>query len=304
MILDGRIAAQWLLEQLRQKLSQLKTAPRLAILQSGEHPASNLYVSMKKQAATQIGVEVLHIQESFVSYDSCLDRFRQLVQDPSNTAVLVQLPLLGPMGGANLKELEERMFTELPAIKDADGLSVQSQGALFTGLTHPDRWTHPIAATPMGVYRLLQFYGVPIAGKKIAVLGRSRLVGKPMAQIFLQSDASVLQIHSRSTHVDHWIEDCDIVVVAIGQPEGFKVKLKKSAVLIDVGIHRLNGKTLGDCSDSYEGQVAARSPVPGGVGPMTVACLMENVVRLALLKQKLNLTLPPAPRELSMSGKD
>ena len=283
MILDGRIAAKTLLEKLK---SQLKTLPRpalLSIIQDAGNPASDLYIEMKMKAAASLGIEIRHLKDSFQSKSGILKLVEEQQNDRDVTGVLVQLPLMSP----GLKGFESELLTKLRANKDADGLGLQAQGALFTGSTHPDHWTCPIAATPLGIYRLLEHYKIPIMGKKIAILGRSRLVGKPLGQIFLQSHASVLQLHSKSVDVEDWISTSDIVVVAIGRPTQFSLRLKKSAVLIDVGIHREDQKTVGDCSLDSQRSCASYSPVPGGVGPMTVACLMENVTRLALSHHKL-----------------
>jgi methylenetetrahydrofolate dehydrogenase (NADP+)/methenyltetrahydrofolate cyclohydrolase len=198
--------------------------------------------------------------------------------------MILQLPLdtERPLAPEVVSELLEK----IPPEKDADGLHSYNQGKLFTGESTPDKWTHPIPATPLGVYRLLEYYKIDPSGMNVTVIGRSRLVGMPVAVIMAHKQGTVTVCNRQTKNLAEKTRAADLLIVAAGKrhlilPE----HIKNDAILVDVGIHVLEDKKItGDIHPDCFAKAKAYSPVPGGVGPMTVASLMENTFRLRLSK--------------------
>lgn len=270
MILDGKAVAAEIIEELKSKLANSDKKPYLAVVLVGNNPASQVYVSNKKKKAEYIGVraEVFHFEEDISEQDLIL-KVRELNNNPEITAILVQLPLPAHINPLNI-------VCEISPSKDVDGFTPENVGKLAIGL---EPYYYP--ATPQGVMMLLDRYKISIAGKHAVVIGRSNIVGKPMAQMLLKRDATVTMCHSRTENLEDIIKTADIVVSAVGKKIVRCKMVNKKSVIVDVGIHRdIDGKLTGDVDfNAVEPTVEYITPVPGGVGPMTIASLMYNVVK-------------------------
>lgn len=271
--IDGRAIAAQLNEETAQKAAAFTRAhgfaPGLAVLLVGDHPPSEIYVSMKSKAAAKAGINaVIHRFDADVGAELLEQTIRELNNDPQVQGILLQLPLPNGLPTQHL------LNTVTPS-KDVDGLTMLNTGRRGMGLP-----CH-IPCTPKGALRLIKSIRPDLAGAHAVVVGRSDLVGKPMAQLLLAENCTVTQAHSRTVDLACVCRQADILVVAIGQAGLVKSDwVKPGAIVIDVGINRLdNGTVTGDVDYAgVEKTASAITPVPGGVGPMTVACLLENCV--------------------------
>jgi methylenetetrahydrofolate dehydrogenase (NADP+)/methenyltetrahydrofolate cyclohydrolase len=271
-LLDGRRLAAEIERRLSavicEGLEVAGRSPGLAVLRVGDDPASGIYVANKEKACSRVGISSRggHLAADTPA-EEVLALIRRLNADPTVDGILLQLPL--PEGLA-----EEPLLGAIDPDKDADGLHTLNLGRLLKGEAGPR------SCTPAGVMALLHRADVPIAGAQALVVGRSILVGKPMALMLLAADATVTVAHSRTHHLAEVTRQADLLVVAAGRPRLIgAVHVKPGAVVVDVGIHRLDGKLCGDVDyKTVEPLAAAITPVPGGVGPMTVAMLLVNTV--------------------------
>jgi methylenetetrahydrofolate dehydrogenase (NADP+)/methenyltetrahydrofolate cyclohydrolase len=271
-LLDGRRLAAEIERRLSAVISEglevAGRAPGLAVLRVGDDPASGVYVANKEKACSRVGITSHggHLAAD-IPAEEVLAMIRRLNADPTVDGILLQLPL--PKGLA-----EEPLLAAIDPDKDADGLHTLNLGRLLKGERGPR------SCTPAGVMALLRSADVPIAGAQAVVVGRSILVGKPMALMLQAADATVTVAHSRTHRLDEVTRQADLLVVAAGRPRLIgAVHVKPGAVVVDVGIHRLDGKLCGDVDHETVGPLAtAITPVPGGVGPMTVAMLLVNTV--------------------------
>ena len=283
-ILNGRPVAKALKIKLKQKaevfLSQTGKKPTLAVILVGQDPASEIYVRQKIKSANQVGIDsmLLTLPEK-AGFLKLKQKIKELNLSPAIHAFLVQLPL--PTGWP----VNEALSLIDPK-KDADGLTPLNQGLMLSGKAPL------LPCTPAGIMSLLKHYHIALEGKSAVVVGRSRIVGLPIAQLLLKAHATVTICHSRTKNLSAFTKRADIVVVSAGVPGLLgQNDFKKSAVVVDVGLHRVQkeDKTqlIGDVRpEGLENQVAWITPVPGGVGPMTVAMLLENTVTLANRSRK------------------
>ncbi len=271
-VIDGKKISAEIKEELKvkvEKLAQEGVSVTLAVIQVGKDPASSVYVGNKKKACEYIGIRSLSYElEESTSQEELLALVRRLNEDTQVNGILVQLPLPAHMD-------EDLVIQTISPQKDVDGFHPQNVGALSIGQKGF------VSCTPAGVIQLLKRSGIELQGKECVVLGRSNIVGKPMAMLMLRENATVTICHSRTVNLKEITKRADILIVAIGKP-GFVTKdyVKEGAVVIDVGIHRdENNKLCGDVdyADVAE-HASAITPVPGGVGPMTIAMLMNNCV--------------------------
>ena len=274
-ILNGKQVAAEIRAELKTRAEALRkdgVVPCLAVLLAGDDPASKIYVRNKKRACEEIGIESreLLFPES-VTEEELIAQIRALNEDPAVDAMLVQLPLPRHIN-------EARVLAEIAPEKDADGFHVVNAGRLFTGQTSV------LPCTPAGCMELLRRANVEFSGKHAVVVGRSNIVGKPMAMLLLNEHCTVTVCHSRTKDLARFTRDADILVAAVGRPGMITGDMiKPGAAVIDVGINRLdNGKLMGDVDfASAEPVAGAITPVPGGVGPMTIAMLMQNAILAA-----------------------
>lgn len=271
-IIDGKKISKEIKDELKEKVAKLKSEGKtvaLAVIQVGEDPASSVYVNNKKKACEYIGIESLsfHLPET-ISEEDLLAKIKELNQDEKVNGILVQLPLPKHIN-------EDKVIKTIAPEKDVDGFHPQSVGALSIGQKGF------VSCTPAGVIQLLKRSGIEIAGKECVVIGRSNIVGKPMALLLLRENATVTIAHSKTANLKEVAKRADILVVAVGKPKMIDSSyVKEGAVVIDVGIHRnAENKLCGDVDyDDVLQHVSAITPVPGGVGPMTIAMLMNNCV--------------------------
>lgn len=270
-ILDGKKCSEKRLELLKEEIEDSGLYPRLATVIVGSDPASRMYVRMKHRACEQVGIGSVGIElPAETTTDAVLDAVRRLNADPDINGILVQLPL--PKGIDT-----EKIIDAISPEKDVDGYHPQNMGLLFSG---KPRFA---SCTPMGIMTLLAEYKIPVAGSRAVIVGRSIDVGRPMAALLLNADATVTICHSRTKDLAEELRRADILVSAVGKAHFIKPDMvKPNAVVIDVGINQLDGKLVGDVDfAAVRGIVSAITPVPGGVGPMTIATLMENTFRAA-----------------------
>ena len=280
-ILDGRLVAQKMTTELKRKIHSFykknKKAPGLVVILVGNHPASQIYVRQKIKIAEEVGIQskVLSLTKD-VSPDKLKQTIQNLNLDPAVHAILIQLPLPSPL---SWKEI----IAHIDPRKDPDCLTVENQGLAWSGQARV------LPCTPFGIMKLFEHYNITLKGKKAVVVGRSQIVGLPMAQLLLRANATVTVCHSHTKNLSQITQEADFVVVASGCQELLgKKDFKKGAVVVDVGIHRIvenNKKILkGDVRfEELKNWVSYATPVPGGVGPMTVTMLLENTFQLACL---------------------
>ncbi len=272
MILEGKKVAEHIIENLKkQDLFSLKNrVPGFAIIQIGSDPASEIYIKNKKKIAHDLKYHVIHkqfrVDENFNrNFDENLENIKnflaELNHDDAIDGIILQLPV--PEQYKILKDL-------IKPEKDVDGLGVYAQGCLALGLD----WLRP--CTPLAVIKFLDFYNIK-KNVNITIVGRSNLVGKPLAFMLLQEDATVQICHSKTENLEKICQNSKIIMLATGKSEFFSFNLP-GAVIIDIGITKQENKLTGDF-DFHSSSVESYSPVPGGIGPVTVACLMENVAK-------------------------
>ena len=267
IILDGKTVSQKILQEVREIVSKLDKKPHLAVILVGDDSASKIYVKNKQKAAWQAGIRstVIEFPES-IEEEDLLDKITELNERNDVTGIMVQLPL--PEHIDRFKVIET-----ISPLKDVDGFTPENTGKLAIGM---EPYFYP--ATPQGVLMLLDEYKIPIEGKDVVVIGRSNIVGKPMAQMLLKRNATVTICHSYTKDLDDKIKTADILISAVGKKIVRCKMVKKNSVIVDVGIYKdSNGKLTGDVDFDYVSKsVEYISPVPGGVGPMTIASLMYN----------------------------
>ncbi len=272
-LIDGKAISLAIKDELKEKvkiLSQQGKTGSLAVIQVGNDPASSVYVRNKKKACEYIGIgSVSHELSEDTSEDELLQLIGELNKDPGIIGILVQLPL--PAGIR-----EDRILNAIDPSKDVDGFHPMNVGKLCIG---EDSF---VSCTPAGVIELLKRSGIQIAGRHAVIIGRSNIVGKPMALLMLRENATVTVCHSKTADLKEITRQADILIVAMGKP-GFigSEYVKPGAVVIDVGIHRdADNKLCGDVRFDEVSKLASHiTPVPGGVGPMTIAMLMNNCVK-------------------------
>lgn len=271
MILDGKALSIKILDKVKERVSNLEKQPYLIVILVGNNSASEIYVKNKQIAAENVGIKstVLKLPES-VSEEFLLEKIKEYNENPDVTGILVQLPLPAHID-------KNKVVMTISPKKDVDGFTPENVGRLAIGLTP---YFYP--ATPQGIIMLLDEYNIPIEGSDAVVIGRSNIVGKPVAQMLLQRNATVTLCHSYTKDLENKIKTADIVISAVGN-KIVRCKMdKKNSVVVDVGIFRdSNGRLTGDVDfDLVSMSAGYISPVPGGVGPMTIASLMYNASKV------------------------
>jgi methylenetetrahydrofolate dehydrogenase (NADP+)/methenyltetrahydrofolate cyclohydrolase len=267
--MDGAALAARIRDEVKSEVAEVG-AVRLATVLVGDDPASQIYIRLKHKAADEVGIEALDKRLPVdTAEDGVLELVEELNEDDSVDGILVQTPLPRQID-------EARVMRTLDPIKDVDGLHPFNAGQLFFG-----RQTL-VGATPVGIMRLLGEYHVPIAGARAVVVGRSLIVGRPVAMLLLHANATVTICHSRTEDLARHTLDADILVAAVGRLGVITADMvKQGAAVVDVGINRTDEGLFGDVDPGVAEVAAFLTPVPGGVGPMTIACLLENAVRAA-----------------------
>ncbi|CCI85750.1 methylenetetrahydrofolate dehydrogenase [Lactobacillus pasteurii DSM 23907 = CRBIP 24.76] len=273
-ILDGKKVAELKSQRLKDFVKNLidqKKQPHFCVINIGDNAASKVYIRAKTRMAEKIGILQENIQlPKTVSEDEVVALIKKLNADPEINGVMVQLPAPDHI---NVKRLMDTIDPE----KDVDCLTPTNIGRLWEG----DHFVEP--ATAAGIISLLEEYDIDLTGKKAVIIGRSNIVGKPLAALLLEKNASVSILHSKTDNLSDYTRQADLLVAAVGQPELVKADMvKPGAIVIDVGINRIDNHLVGDVAFDEVKEVANLiTPVPGGVGPLTVESLMEQVVKLA-----------------------
>lgn len=283
MIIDGRHVGNVIRERVKKETSELfeqtGKKPNLTVVIVGDDPASHTYVNGKNKAAKSIGFDSETIQLPIdTTQDELLALLDKLNQDDTVNGVLVQLPLPEHIDA-------QKIVSSVAVEKDVDGFHPRQVGALNLGLDSL------LPCTPAGVIELLNYYNIPIEGQNVVVVGASNIVGRPISQLLLNLEATVTTTHIKTKNLAEFTKRADILVIAIGNPKFLKADMvKDGAVVIDVGINRLeNGKIVGDVDfDEVSKKASAITPVPGGVGPMTITMLLVNT--LEAYKNQLGLS--------------
>jgi methylenetetrahydrofolate dehydrogenase (NADP+) / methenyltetrahydrofolate cyclohydrolase len=268
-LLDGRALAARTREELKAEIAEFGDV-RLATVLVGDDPASQIYIRLKHKAAEEVGIQAVDKRlPQDTSEEEVVELLEELNEDESVDGILVQTPLPEQID-------EARVMRTLDPMKDVDGLHPFNAGQLFFG--HETL----VAATPLGVMRLLAEYKIPVAGARAVVVGRSLIVGRPLSMLLLHANATVTICHSRTTDLPRHTLDADILVAAVGSLGLITEDMVKvGAAVIDVGMNRTEEGIFGDVDPGVGDVAAFLTPVPGGVGPMTIACLLENALKAA-----------------------
>lgn len=280
-ILDGKKVRDFIASKIKLELKKLDISPKLVVIQVGNDERSSVYVKQKKIFGEKIGFEVEYIQlDVKISEDELISRIKSINSDPFVNGIIVQFPL-----PKNINPI--KVTDTIDPEKDVDGFNSKNLRCLLNGLYTENKGFIP--ATTKGIISLLDFYKIPIEGKKVVIVGRSLIVGRPTALAFLNRNATVTICHSKTKKLKTEVKSADIVIVAIGEPNFIKKSfVKPGQIIIDVGITKLGDRLLGDVDfKSVSRIVRAITPVPGGVGPMTVVSLFDNLL-MAYNRQKKN----------------
>lgn len=270
VIIDGKAVADRIRARIKAEVAKSDDKPGLAAVMVGENPASQTYVGIKQKACNEAGIySELHKLPDKTTEAELLRLIERLNNNEKVHAILVQMPLPKHIS-------EGKILAAIALEKDVDGFNPVNAGKLAAGKEAA------VPCTPKGIIRLLEEYKIGIAGKNAVVIGRSNIVGKPVALMLLNRDATVTFCHSKTKNLEDYTKNADILVVAAGKPKLVTAGMvKDGAVVIDVGINRAEGKLVGDVDfDAVKEKAAYITPVPGGVGPMTIAMLLENSIGL------------------------
>jgi len=271
-ILDGKKVADEFNRELKEKIKQtvkkIGNKPKLATILVGKDPASKIYVNIKHRTCQEVGIEstIIELDEN-ISREELIDEINKVNDDPTTHGILLQLPL-----PESLREHTPEFLEKISSSKDVDGLNPFTRGKLF------DYNEELGACTPKGIIKLLEYYDIDLKGKDVVIINRSNLVGKPLIFMLLKRNATVTICHTSTRDIDEYIQKADILIVAVRQPKFItKERIKNGVIIIDVSTNRVEGKLCGDVDfENVIEKCQKITPVPGGVGPMTVAMLCEN----------------------------
>ena len=273
MIIDGKKEAAILREEIKNEIAQLKKktnkVPGLTVILIGEFAPSQIYVRNKEKNSKEVGINSNVLKyPSDVSEEEILNKIEELNKDKNISGILVQLPLPDQIS-------KEKIINAIDPLKDVDGFNPVNVGNLASG------YKAIVPCTPLGCLLLIKKVEKNLSGKHAVIIGRSNLNGKPMAQLLLKENCTVTIVHSKTKNLQNECLKADILVAAVGVPNLVKKDwVKSDAVVIDVGINKVNNKIIGDVNfEELKDKVKAITPVPGGVGPMTIACLLSNTLK-------------------------
>lgn len=268
MILDGKMCSSKLKEALKNEVVAFPSRPKIIDIQIGENAASEIYIRNKGKAANSVGIDFDCVRFSIESTeDEIINKIRELNEEETINGILVQMPIPD-------KYDYKKIINTINPSKDVDGLTYVNSGKLLNGEDGM------VSCTPAGIIELLKFYNIDIASKNVVIVGRSILVGKPLSMLFLKENATVTVCHSKTSNLSYFTKNADILVVAVGKKHLItKDMVKENSVIIDVGINRVDDKIYGDVDFENVKDIATITPVPGGVGPMTVTMLLYNTVK-------------------------
>ena len=268
-ILDGKKIRDELIENYKKIIQEKDLNIVLAIIQIGENPSSSTYIKNKEIFTTKVGIEtkVLKLSED-IKEEECINLINQLNNDPTITGILIQSPLPNHL---DFKKLSRLIIDS----KDVDGLSKNNLFSIR------DNKENILPCTVKGILELLAYYHLDVAGKNIVVIGRSEIVGRPLTDALINRDATVTLCHSKTKNIEMYTSQADIIISAVGKPNLInKEMVKEGFIGIDVGINKVGDKIVGDFNENVKEKASYLTPVPGGVGPMTIAMLISNLIEL------------------------
>ena len=265
--LDGKLLSSKIKDEIKGLADSYHQTPVLAVISVGNNPASEVYIKNKRKACEYVGMSMLHIRyEEDDEEKKIINKIKSLNKDKSINGIIVQLPL---PDGFN----EHNIINSIDVSKDVDGLTELSQGKLFNNI---DAF---VPCTPKGILEIFDYYKINLEGKHVVIVGRSNLVSKPLMIECLRRNATVTMCHSKTKNLSDFTSMADVLVVAVGKKYLIdKTMIKKDAIIIDVGINREDGKLFGDVNPNVNDIASYVTPVPGGVGPMTVCMLLKNTM--------------------------
>ncbi len=274
MIMDGREVASKIKEEIKNEISLLSNKLTLCVVQVGDDEASNIYIKQKEKLANELGINFIHKKYNDISEELLEEEIIKLNEDKNITGIIIQLPIPD-------KYNTNKLINLIDPNKDVDGLTDYNKVKLY------NNEEGIIPCTPLGILELLNHYNIDVKGKNIVIIGRSLLVSKPLFNLLLNKDATVTMCHSKTINLSSITKNADILISATGKPHLVtEDMIKDNAVIIDVGISRIDGKLCGDVDfENVSKKASYITPVPGGVGPMTVIMLMKNILN-AYKKQK------------------
>lgn len=268
MLLDGKLLSKEIKKTVKEEVRKINETIKLVVVLVGDNPASAIYVRNKQKACQEVGIEshLLHFDDS-ITQEELKSVIGSLNKEKDVYGILVQLPLPKHIA-------ENEIINAIDPKKDVDGFTLINKGKLLSGV----QTVHP--ATPQGIITLLKRNNIEISGKHVVVIGRSNIVGKPMALLLLKENATVTVAHSKTQNLSNLTQQADIIISAVGRQNMVTAEMvKEGAVVVDVGINRVDNKVVGDVDfDNIKTKTSYITPVPGGVGPMTIATLLENVL--------------------------
>ena len=269
MLLDGKALSNKIKDEIKSKTKNYLIKPTLAVIQIGNDEASNIYIRTKAKACEYVGINFIHTKfEEEALEQEIINKIIELNNDSYVNGILIQLPIPSKFNQYKLLNLINKD-------KDVDGLTNINMGMLFKGNNNL------VPCTPNGIIKLLEEYNIDLKGKHAVVVGRSNLVGKPLAMLLLQKNATVTICHSKTKNLEYFTKQADILISAVGKKDLItKDMVKEDVIVVDVGMNRVDGKLYGDVAFEDIKDIASYiTPVPGGVGPMTVAMLLYNVLK-------------------------
>lgn len=277
IILDGKKVSNQIYTELKNKIDNEKIKAKLAVIHIGDDEPSKIYIRNKNKVCKQLGIDFVEYKfESSITENELISLITKLNKDSSISGILLQNPLPSTIDAKNV-------FNIINPKKDVDGFNPINIGKLVIG--------DPlfIPCTPNGIIKLLEYYNIKIEGKKVVILGRSNIVGKPLVQCLLNKNATITICHSKTQNLKSETKQADILISAVGKPKFIKQDwIKKDTIIIDVGINRdSNGEICGDIDfDDVKDKASYITPVPGGIGPMTIAMLMQNTIIAATINKQ------------------
>lgn len=275
-LIDGKLVSSNILNNIKEEIDTLEIKPTLVVIQVGNMDASTIYVRNKEKAAIKVGINFKCINfEEKIEESIIISEIEKLNKDKNINGIIVQLPLPKHLNS-------QRIINAINPIKDVDGLTTLNLGKL---INNEECLT---SCTPTGIMYLLDEYKVEIEGKNVVIVGRSTLVGKPLIHMLLNKNATVTICHSKTVNLEKFTKTADILIVAVGKKHLIKKEMvKENSTIIDVGINKVDGKLYGDVdTEEVLDKVNLITPVPGGVGPMTIAILLKNTLKSYHLMQK------------------
>ena len=275
ILLDGKSLSAKIKDELKGNINSYVQTPILAVITIGDDAASEVYVKNKRKACEYVGMSFLHLDyASCVKEEVVIKKIKQLNKDKSINGIILQLPIPDNFNVS-------KIINTIDPSKDVDGLTNTQAGKLIQN----EKCLMP--CTPKGIMEILKEYKIELEGKHVVIVGRSILVGKPLMLECINKNATVTMCHSKTKDLKSYTKDADILIVAAGKKHLIdKTMIKKGSIIIDVGINRENGKLFGDVNPNVEEVCGYLTPVPGGVGPMTIAMLMNNVIKATKEQQK------------------